>query len=356
MSMSDSTRSWRFYLSPAAAWDAMYRDCENATEIIQLEQYIFENDPVGQKFLRLFIQKAKQGVKIGILCDMVGSFGLSGSPLVTELRQSGGTFRSYNAFTLIDLLRMRRWVPRTHVKMLAADQAAYIGGVCLAERMKDWRDTQMCVTGPVVAQIRRALERNMKGRVVFRQPPPPVDSEFTYVQSEPWLFQHRIYKMLLKAIRRASDTIYISAAFFVPTRRFRRLLRVAAFKGVKVIVLVPEHSDFWLADWVCLSYAAKLLKAGVRIFRYRPTVLHNKTVVIDDAWATVGSSNMDALSFFRNRESNLIITNKDAIAEMKKDFLNDLQQSEELTLAILEQIPLWKRIAAHAGRLFRSFL
>jgi cardiolipin synthase len=354
--MPYETTSWRFYLSPADAWNAMYEDCANAKESIELEQYILENDPLGQKFMRLFIQKAKQGIKIRVLCDRIGSRTFTSSPLVQELRESGGTFRFYNAFTFVDWLRVRRWMPRTHAKMLVVDGAAYIGGVCWAERMKDWRDTQIRVTGPVVSEIKKAVDVDMRGRWHFPKRQHVSNKEFQYIQGEPRVFQHRIYQTLLDAIAAAYESIYISMAFFVPTRRLRRFLRTASLKGVKIIVLVPEHSDFWLADWVSLSYMPRLLKSGIRFFRYQRTVLHNKTMVIDKKWATVGSSNMDALSFFRNRESNLIIRNEDAIAEMKKDFLNDLEQSEELTLAILKRIPLWKRIAAHAGRVFRSFL
>src|SRR6185312_14739117 len=101
--------------------------------------------------------------------------------------------------------------------------------------------------------------------------------------------------------------------------------RDAPAKGVEVILLVPAHSSTILADWLCLSYAGKLLDAGVRIFRYQKSMIHCKTVVIDDQWATVGSTNMDIISFFRNRESNLMIRNTDAVAELKRHFLTDLQ-------------------------------
>jgi cardiolipin synthase len=352
----DETHAWHFYLSPGAAWAAMYDDCEKAQESIELEQYILENDPLGQKFLNLFIQKAKQGVKIKILCDRIGSHALSGSPLMTELRDSGGIFRFYNSFTFVDLLRLRRWLPRTHAKMLVVDAVAYIGGVCWAERMKDWRDTQIRIRGPVVQQIKKAISDDISAPRRFRVVAPMPASDFQYIQSEPRFFQHNIYRAVIGALCQAKQYVYISSAFFIPPRRLRRLLRQAALDGVQVVVLVPEHSDFWLADWVSLSYAPRLLKAGVRIFHYQPTVLHNKIVMVDDAWATIGSSNMDTLSFFRNRESNLIVANKDAIAEMKKDFLNDLHRSKELTLGGLKEIPLWKRMAAHVGRLFRSVL
>ena len=122
------------------------------------------------------------------------------------------------------------------------------------------------------------------------------------------------------------------------------------------MVLVPFHSRSHLADLATLSYARKLLKNGVRIFRYKPSIMHNKTVVIDGNWGTVGSSNMDSLSFFHNREGNLFIKNVDALAEMEGDFLADLKNSDELTLEYLNSLPLWKRAAIHAARLCHSFL
>jgi cardiolipin synthase len=229
--------------------------------------------------------------------------------------------------------------------------------------MKGWRDTQLRVTGPVVEQIERALDQNFQ-EVLSPKPKKGVslvkigflDEDFSYIQNDPGFLRHPIYYALLNTIRHARKTIYISAAFFIPPRRLRRLLIEAATHGADVILLVTEHSDFWIADWAFLSYAVRLLKGGVRIFLYLPTVLHTKTTVIDGAWGTVGSCNMDPLSFFHNREANLIVKDRDALARMEKDFLADLEQSRELTLQSFKMIPLWKRIAMHAARLMRPVL
>ena len=348
---------WHFYLSPAETWDAMYQDCADAKRSITFEQYIFENDKIGQKFLRLFTQKAKEGLTIHLMCDEVGSRTFRHSPLVEEFRANGGYFRFYNSLKLIDLLKPHSLFPRTHVKTLVVDAAiAYVGGVCIDQRMQNWRDTQIRITGPVVRRIKEISDCNFAETEPSKDLKESSNLEFFYVQSEPKFFRHPMYSLLLRNLERAQDFVYMSTAFFVPTRRMRRYLKKAAFRGVSVIVLIPHHSDSWIADWACLSYARKLLKAGVRIFRYQPTVLHNKTVVIDGAWGTVGSSNMDALSCFHNRESNLIVRNKEALTEMKKDFLNDLTHSQELTLDLLKRIPLWKRAAMHAARICRAFL
>jgi cardiolipin synthase len=335
----------------------MYQDCADAKRSIALEQYIFENDEVGQKFLRLFIQKAKEGLTVHLLCDEVGSRTFRHSPLVKEFCASGGNFRFYNSLRLIDLLKPRQVFPRTHVKTLVVDATiAYVGGVCIDQRMQNWRDTQIRITGAVVRRIKEITDCNFTETQPSKDLKETSNPDFFYVQSEPKFFRHPLYSLLLHNLEQAQDFVYMSTAFFVPTRRMRRFLKKASFRGASVIVLIPNHSDFWIADWACLSYAKRLLKAGVRIFRYQPTVLHNKTVVIDGTWGTVGSSNIDALSCFHNRESNLIVRNKDALAEMKRDFLNDLRNSQELTLEVLKKIPLWKRAAMHAARVFRTFL
>ena len=353
---------WRFYLSPGATWEAMYEDCSHAGKSIEMEQYIFNNDEVGQKFMHLFIEKAKQGIAVRLLCDEVGSRSFWNSKLVSELRHNGGSFEFYNSLKFIDLFKPKLFFPRTHVKALVVDAAiAYIGGVCLAKQMENWRDTQMRVTGAVVRQIKEALDRN--SFYDGHTPRPPkyrseqhVAQDLFYIQNDPGLFRHAIYQALLEAIRNAKETIHISESIFIPTRRLRRYLKQAVRRGVEVIILVPAVSDCWIADWVSLSYAWGLLNAGIRIFQYEPTVLHTKIAMIDESWATVGSCNMDPLSFFHNRESNLILQDARIVDAMRKDFLNDLEHSREVTFEFVRQIPLWKRAIARLGRVLRPLL
>lgn len=267
--------SWRFFLTPHEAWDAMFHDCEKATQSIEFEQYIFQNDALGHKFIRLFIEKAKRGVKVFIICDFYGSQSLAHEPLINELRTYGGQFYFYNSIGLLRRLWPRKWFPRTHVKTLLVDSViVYTGGVCLAERMRNWRDTQIRITGPAVAQVRTAfdhIERALthKGSAKVRDKQ-HISQEFTYLQSSPVSLSHIIYHELIRALGSAENYIYLSTAFFAPNRRFRRTLMKARARGVKVILLVPIKSDIVVADWLYLSYATGLLKVGIRIFCYTP--------------------------------------------------------------------------------------
>ncbi|MDD3029911.1 MAG: phospholipase D-like domain-containing protein [Alphaproteobacteria bacterium] len=356
-----SSHKWHFYLTPHEAWEAMYKDCEQAANSIDIEQYILENDAVGQRFVELLIEKAASGVKIFVICDRFGSATFYHSPLIKKLRHHGGRFYFYNIITHWDFFRPWRWFPRTHIKALLVDsRIAYTGGVCFAERMRNWRDTQIRITGPVVAQIRDAFDR---AELIIRHKrsprllkKPDREDEFIYLQSNPIVSWPLIYTELVRAIGGAKRYVYITTPFFAPNRRFRRLLISAPAKGVTVMLLVPEHSDVRLADWVFLSYAGKFLDAGVRIFRYQKSVIHSKTVVIDDAWATIGSTNMDVLSFFRNRESNLMTTNAEAIEELKQHFLEDLKQSHELTRDQIAKESFLKIGIGYLARSMKSFI
>lgn len=337
----------------------MYEDCRNATKSIEFEQYIFENDSVGQSFMELFIDKAKEGISVFLIFDTFGSALLRKSSLVSELRRHGGRVYFYNTITLWMIFVPWHWFPRTHIKTLLIDSTiAYTGGVCMAERMRHWRDTHLRFTGPVVEQIREVfddMESCIMRKKSSRNIVPRKDSSFLYIVSRPWRRCCGVYKELVKTIKSAQQYIYITSAFFIPNNRFLRLLSQAHKRGVDVKILVPECSDVPLADWLCLSYTRRFLGAGLRIFHYQETVLHSKTAVVDDRWATIGSTNFDVISFFHNREANIVITELEAIAELKQRFFMDLENAHELTLEEWKMIPLWKKVAGYAARSVRVF-
>ncbi len=335
-----------------SSWDAMYLDCLNAKKSIDLEQYILENDELGQKFLKLFIKKAQAGIKVNVICDPFGSMSLKGSQLIMRLRKVGGNFHFYQPLKWLHIFTPKHWFPRTHIKTLLVDEKiAYVGGVCISKRMEDWRDTHIRLTGAVIKDIKKVFDRRKKTII----PEKPASYDFYYLCNRPFGSYHVIYKELVAQIQNAKKYIYISSAFFVPNNQFIYLLQAAARRGVKVKVIVTKRSDILLADWVALSYLGKLVKNKVRVFHYCKTVFHCKTMVVDDEWATVGSTNMDILSFFYNRESNVVIRNHAAIADLKRHFINDLNNATELTKNNYHLIPLWKRAVGFTARFLKIF-
>lgn len=351
--------SWQFFYRPKDTWEAMYRDCANARHSIEFEQYILEHDAVGKRFMELFIQKARAGLKIFLICDKFGSNKLSRSPLVQELRDAGGHIHFYHTLKFWHFFTPWKWFPRTHVKTLLIDsEIAYTGGVCMVERMRDWRDTHMRLTGPITRQVRSVfdtLERKLQTHWPRRTPRFTVEGNFQYLLSRPLRRRCTVYSEIIKSIANAQDYIYIASAYFIPNRRFVHQLRLASRRGVDIRILVPEHSDVPLADWIRLSYTPRFLKAGMRIFHYRENVLHSKIAMIDDKWATVGSTNFDVISFFHNREGNVVITETEAIRELKSQFNNDMGHSAELTWDAWRLVPWWKKAAGWMARSIKVF-
>lgn len=350
---------WQFYFRPRTTWEAMYHDCEQAKQSIEFEQYILEDDPVGRRFMDLFIAKAKAGLKVFLICDRFGSSQLAKSGQVQEFRRSGGMLYFYNPINGWRVFTPWKWFPRTHTKTLLIDsQVAYTGGVCMAERMSDWRDTHVRLTGPVAGQIRDAFD-DIEARINRRHAKEITRRQkirdFVYLMNRPRQKRHAIYQEFLNAAAGAKQYICITSAYFIPNRRFLKVMRDAHVRGVDIRVLVPETSDVVLADWLCLSYSRRFFKSGLRLYHYRETVLHSKTAIIDDGWATVGSTNFDVISFFHNREANIVITDKDAVAALREQFLKDLEVSVEFTRESWRRVPLWKKIAGTSVRAIKVF-
>jgi cardiolipin synthase len=339
----------------------MYEDCARARESIEFEQYILENDAIGRRFMELFTQKAAEKVKIFILCDKFGSLHLWRSRWVRNLRKAGGAFYFYRPIGWWALLMPWQWFPRTHTKTLLIDsKVAYTGGVCIDQKMQDWRDTQVRFTGSAIAEVREAFDalEAAKGRRVRRFPfhfPQLKDRAFVYLQNLPRLSRHHIYQELIAAIEHAEKYIYIATAYFAPNRRFIQALADACARGVDVKLMLGGTSDVPLADFLCLTYVPSLHRAGVRVYHYEKTILHCKTVVVDGGWATVGSTNMDVISFFHNREANLVIVDKTAVAELTDHFRRDLGECKELTPEEWERIPLWKIVLGWMMRSVKIF-
>jgi len=353
------SHSWNFYFQPHTTWEAMYRDCEQAKTSIEFEQYILENDAVGKRFMELFTRKARAGLKVYLICDRFGSSLLHRSFEVNNFRNNGGILHFYNPVNGWRILKPWRWFPRTHTKTLLIDsEIAYTGGVCLAERMRNWRDTHVRVTGPVVEQIREAFD-DIESRIERRHaqdiPKRQKIRDFMYLMNRPRQTRHAIYREFIKAVNAAEKYIYITSAYFIPNKRFLKVMKKAHDRGVEIKVLVPEHSDVVMADWLRLSYTKRFFESGLRLFHYQETVLHSKTAIIDDKWGTVGSTNFDVISFFHNREANIVITDGEAIGELKQQFLKDMQNAVELTPERWNNIPLWKKIAGFAVRAIKVF-
>jgi cardiolipin synthase len=265
----------------------------------------------------------------------------------------------------------KRGIARTHRKICVVDRCiAFVGGININDDMfcdydhsialsaPRW-DFAVAVKGPLVANIHREAVAQWRrlGRMPLteriglynemRQANKVAVENATTVQAgfvvrDNFRNRHTIQKAYLQALGRAKKSVLLANPYFAPGRKFRRALSQTAQRGVEVILLigVGEH---WLQDAVAHSFYPKLLASGVRLVEYHKTQLHAKVAVIDDEWATVGSSNVDGLSLFLNQEANVVI--KDAA------FARSLRK--EIEQAIADGVEIHEHEYEHIGRFRR---
>ena len=323
--------SWKFYLNSQDAWDAMYADCATAKHSIDLEQYIFHDEPTHRRFIELFKKKAIEGISVKLLLDMVGSFDFYESSWVRELREAGVKIVFFHPISPWRIANFTSWFFRDHRKLLVIDEhIGHTGGVGFNAKTKDWRDTNIRIVGPVVEQMVHAFERISKYSPEFHD-------SFAFITNAPHPRQRHFYKNLLQALRSARHRIYITTPYFIPPVRLFRALRKAARRGIDVRVLLPRSSDHFFVDLAAQSFFGLAFRAGIKIYRYDTPLLHAKTSIVDDHWGAVGSSNFDHLSFVRCYEANIVTTNLDCIRELAVIFANDIEKAEPLERAT------WKR-------------
>ncbi len=348
---------WQLYRSSAAGWEAMLAAVAGARERIELEQFILYPDEVGRQFLELCAQKAQAGVSVRLLCDAAGSWRLFRSPWPEFLRQAGVKLAPFNSLVPYTRHWQRLWFFRDHQKLLVVDgEVGFTGGMCLGWEMREWRDAQARVEGPVVAEM-SAVFAAMWARAHHRRPPRPPQAAggapFRYVVNYPIPGQRPFHRELIEVVRAARRSISIVTPYLAPDYRLKRALTAAARRGVRVALLLPLVSDHPLADRISQTYFENLLAAGVEIYRYEPAMLHAKFMVVDGAWATVGSFNLDHMSAFYNFEANLVSTDPEFSAELGREFAADCREATPVQLGRWRQRGAGARAAEFLLRSFR---
>jgi cardiolipin synthase len=355
--------SWEFYTSNPAAWEAMIDTCQNARSSIDFEIFIFTPDAIGERFIDICAKKAAEGVKVRFLWDAAGSFTFFGSSVIQDLRKKGIELVFFKTllpsiFTIHDY---RSWYFRDHRRTLVIDgKIGFTGSTCIEERMRSWRDTVVRLEGPVVRDMQWAFEQmwaRAHGKRVAKRPEElKHDYTFEYLGNTPVPKTRHLYRRLIDAIRGAEKRLWIATPYFVPTHRLIRVIRLAAHRGVDVRIMLPRASDFPTVDLGARTYFHQLLKAGVRIYLYGGSMLHTKSVVIDDDWSTVGTLNFDHISLLYNFEANIVSNHPRFTNDLSQQFELDLEKCTEITLDEWRRRFFVEKIATFFVKFIRIFL
>lgn len=336
-----SNNSWTLYSSNEEAWASILKDCREAKESIDLEQFIFVADEFGQKLIDICTERASQGVKVRFLWDAAGSFTFWGSSIAQELKEKNIELIFWR--TLIPgyfkVPDFRSWFLRNHRRTLVIDnKIGYTGSICVDDRLKNWRDTNVRLEGPIAVSMQKAFNnmwfRAKEKKVNFpKHRTIPKINGFSYVTNFPFPRRRLLYKTIIDTIRNAKEYIYITTPYFVPTHRLFRLLKKASERDIEVKLLLPEKTDHYYVDLAGRSFFKSLLESGIQIFLYTGNVIHSKAMIIDGKWSTVGSLNLDNISLLYNFEANIVSTDPDFAQELEKHFTKDIQTSKEIKLS-----------------------
>lgn len=338
-------------LANGATYPRLWQDLRSAQQTITVQMYFSKPGAVADSMAMYLAERARAKVRVLLLLDAFGSQGLTGD-WVDNLKKAGvevAWLRPLHWYTL------HKAAQRSHVRVVVVDgRVGYTGGFGLADywlgngRAEDqWRESNARFEGPTVSQLQEtfasgwaeATGQLITGDVFF----PP--QSFAHVgtvkaavfHSVPTIGSTPAERFLALSISGARRTLYISNSYFVPDDDFRNLLVRAAKRGVDVRVLTAgDKSDVKTTVYAGRARYPELLKGGVRVYEYQPTMMHAKTFVIDGVWSTVGSLNFDNRSLVFNNESNVVALDERVGASLDSLFMDDLRYSKEIRLETFE--------------------
>jgi len=329
-------------------WQTILQACREATSTILFEQYLVENDVISHELAAVLIERAKAGVEVKCLFDAIGSFYLGRSHLPQEMIAAGVQLEFFNWLRPYSPKSQKLLYFRNHRRILIIDgKKAFTGSICFADHTKPWREAVLEIDEPaIITKMKevfmmdwyRARQRKFKLR---RKAPEGADG-FYFVTSDPLPRRRFLYYRLIEAIRQAKTSVYLLTPYFLPDSRLLRVLKLAVRRGVDVRVLIPASSNHRIVDLGAETYFEDVLMAGIKIFRHQ-FIVHAKTTVIDDDWATVGSLNLDNISLRYNFEANVVATDPHFVADVKKHFFDNIADSKELLMEEWRNRSYWRQ-------------
>ena len=308
------------YTNGADKFHDLQEEIAKATHHIHIQYYIFCDDEVGNKVKELLIEKAKEGVEVRVLYDDVGCWNVK-DKFFKDMKAAG--IEVYAFLKVAFPVFTSKVNYRNHRKIVVIDgKVGFMGGMNIADRYTKgtswgtWRDTHFKIIGKGVHGLQAAI--------------------FT--------------------VANAKKYVFIQTPYFLPTEGLNQALQIAALGGVDVRLMLPKRSDTRTANMATHSFIDEMVKAGVKVYFYKPGFLHSKLMVADDELTCIGSANMDFRSFEHNFEINAFVYQPSFALQMKKVFLHDMHSCERLVPSRWLKRPVKQRIAESFMRLFSPLL
>lgn len=349
---------------------SIFAQIESAERYLTVQYYLIRDDAVGREFQAKLVAAADRGVRVFLLYDEIGSYGISDAYIHT-LEEAGVQVQSFPSFR-----RSRRPFQlnfRNHRKVLVADgRTAWLGGLNVGNEylgldphLGPWRDTGVRITGPAVLGAQLAFLEDwyyVTGSIpeLSWEPQAPKDADggrnVLVLPSGPADDLETCRLFFMHAFNRARDRIWIASPYFAPDESVLSALRLAGLRGLDVRILLPERADLWTVQLASYSYLTETESGNVAVYRYRPGILHQKVVLVDDGLATVGTVNLDHRSFRINFETTVVVRDKSFAAEVEHMLERDFAYSRRVDSSEYLNRSYGFRLAARTMRLFSPVL
>jgi cardiolipin synthase len=346
-----------------ATFDSILDGVRAAEDYVLFQFYMFHDDGLGREVKEALKERARNGVRVFVLYDEIGSGGLPDS-YVEDLREAGVEVSSFkptqgwqNRFQLNF---------RNHRKMVVVDgKVAWVGGHNVGDEymgrdpdFSPWRDTHVRIEGPAALQLQITILSDWYWATrelpkVSWTPIPAEDpaQEVMILPTGPTGQFETASLFFVSALSAAKERVWLSAAYFVPDDAVMKALELAALRGVDVRVITTGKPDSWPVFLAAFHYIERLKGLGIRFYAYTPGFMHQKVMLVDDHIASVGTHNFDNRSFRLNFEVSSVIVDESFASEMEQMFLADFEHAEVIDPDTLEEKPLWWKAAVQLSRL-----
>jgi cardiolipin synthase len=343
----------------------LWGDLGSARETITMQMYYCEPGRMADMLSETLTERARAGVRVLFLYD---AFGTSfPKEYLAKLEDAGIKTAKFRPLSVLTANTMQH---RAHIRVVCIDgRVGYTGGFGISDkwfgngRDKDqWRDSNVRFTGAAVRQLQAAFVacwaeatgEMLVGPLLF----PPVEEKpgdgivAGALHGSPSVGSTEAERFFALSIASARKRLYITNSYFVPDKDFRNMIADSARRGVDTRILTagPE-TDVKSTLYAGRARYEQLLEAGVRIYEYKRTMMHAKTLVVDGMWGAVGSMNADNRSMSFNEETVLMMLDAGVGATLERHFADDIDHSDEIDLAVFRQRGPWERLKEHAAHI-----
>ncbi|OCA84252.1 cardiolipin synthase [Bacillus sp. FJAT-27225] len=346
------------------------RELKKAKHHIHLEYYIIRDDGIGKEIKSVLANKAREGVKVRVLFDDVGSWKLS-RKYINDLKNAGVEIVPFGPVKLPFLSSKFNF--RNHRKIIVIDGVVgFVGGLNIGDeylgRIKKigfWRDTHLMLKGEAVRSLQVIFAQDwyyMTNHSLLTEEylPQGKGSRFQggvhLIAGGPDNEYTTIKNMLFSMITAAEKSVWIASPYFIPDEDIFSALKIAALSGIDVRILMPNKPDKWIVFHASRSYFPDMLEAGVKIYEYTRGFMHSKIVIVDGELASIGTSNMDMRSFHLNFEVNAFLYRTDSTRKLVADYGKDLKDSKRLELETFNKRHFGYRLLESTSRLLSPLL